>query len=270
MDGAEAVGQLRTALRYAAEPPPTAVVLTSAQAGEGRTTTAVDLALSHAQAGRRVVLVEGDLRAPRLAEYLGLTPQPGLTELLTGAATVEQAVQDWGEGLLQVVTAGLPPGEPGDLLAGADLTGVLRALAERADLVLLDSPPLLAYPDAALLAAEAGSALLVLRSGATPRARARRALDALDAVDAQVLGVVLTAVPRKRADRAEHAVRRPAAPEPDHASRPDHANRSDRPNRPGPGRDRAHRPVPWPAGWRGAPVHPASAPVRPAAEAAGA
>ncbi|MDH6108523.1 capsular exopolysaccharide synthesis family protein [Kitasatospora sp. MAP12-15] len=224
---AEDLGQLRTALRYAAgEQPPRAVVLASALPGEGRTTMAVDLALSYAQTGRRIVLVESDLREPRLAEYLGLASQPGLTELLTAAATPGEAVQDWGGGLLQVVTAGGLPAEPGELLAGADLRALLNVLQERADLVLLDSPPLLPFTDAALLAAEAGHALLVVRSGVTHQAGARRALESLRAVDTRVLGAVLTAVPRSRTERT--------APK----------------GRPAP--DTGQRPVPWPDGWNGA------------------
>ncbi|WP_441249443.1 polysaccharide biosynthesis tyrosine autokinase [Kitasatospora sp. McL0602] len=195
---AEALSQLCTNIRYlGGDHRPRSVVVTSALPDEGRTATAVDLAVSLARTGRRVVLVEGDLRRPRLAEYLGLPGAVGLGQLLAGRAGLSAALQDWGGGLLRVVTAGEPAGEPAQLLASPALGGLLRRLEEQADLVVLDSPPLLPFADGAVLAAEAGDALLVVRSGRTKRAPARRALDSLAAVDAHVLGVVLTMTPTR-------------------------------------------------------------------------
>ncbi|MEZ0089005.1 polysaccharide biosynthesis tyrosine autokinase [Streptacidiphilus sp. EB129] len=201
----EAVDQLCTSIRYlGGGDPARSLVVTSALPGEGRTTTAVDLALSLAQAGRRVVLVEADLRRPRLAELLGLPGTVGLTDVLLGTAELDDAVQDWGDGLLRVVVSGGTAADPTELLARPALGDLLRALETRADLVLLDSPPLLPFTDAAVLAAEAGDACLVVRAGRTSRAQARRALDSLAAVDARMLGVVLTTAAGERSDDVRH------------------------------------------------------------------
>jgi non-specific protein-tyrosine kinase len=189
----EAVGQLCTSVRYlGGDRPARSIVVASALRGEGRTTTVVDLAVGLAQTGRRVVLVEGDLRRPRLAQLLDLPGAVGLTEVLLGEAGADSALQDWGGGLLSVVTSGGSTADPTELLSKPALRDLLRNLEKRADLVLLDSPPLLPFTDGALLAAEAGSACLVVRTGRTSRSQVRCALDSLAAVDTRMLGVVLT------------------------------------------------------------------------------
>ncbi|MEY9964989.1 capsular exopolysaccharide synthesis family protein [Streptacidiphilus sp. MAP12-16] len=229
----EAVDQLCTSIRYlGGDDPARSMVVTSALRAEGRTTTAVDLAVSLAQAGRRVILVEGDLRRPRLAELLGLAGTIGLTDVLRGTAELDSALQDWGDGLLRVVVSGGTAADPTELLARPALGNVLRALEARADLVLLDSPPLLPFTDGAVLAAEAGSACLVVRSGRTSRAQAHRALDCLAAVDARMLGVVLTMASKEQSDTA-------------HDRRSDSADGCAAPSGP--------RPTPWSTGRDGEP-----------------
>lgn len=194
---AEAFGQLRTRLQAAdGDRPPASVLVTSALPGEGRTGTAVDLARSFTRTGRRVVLVEADLRRPHLAADLGLRGSAGLAGVLTGRTELYDALQPWQDGLLRVLPAGDPvPSDPSALLSSGEAARTLRALEAEADLVVVDSPPLLPFADAAALASATEGVLLVVRTGRTRRDLARRALDSLTAVRARVLGVVLTSGP---------------------------------------------------------------------------
>ncbi len=194
---AEAFSQLRTRLRVADEGRlPGSVLITSALPGEGSTGTALDLAKSVARTGRRVVLVEADLRRPRLATRLGLRETGGLTGVLTGQVGLYDALDPYEDGLLRILPSGsvLPP-DPSALLSTGEMEQLLRALEADSDLVVVDSPPLLPFADAAVLASVADGVLLVIRSGKTRREPARRALDGLTAVGARVLGAVLVSAP---------------------------------------------------------------------------
>ncbi|MGH3520643.1 MAG: polysaccharide biosynthesis tyrosine autokinase [Haloechinothrix sp.] len=195
---AEAFRHLRTNLQFIdGGRMPRSVVVTSAASGEGKTATLVDLAVSHARAGQRVIIVEGDLRRPVLAESLGLADGAGLSSVLTGRAALGEALRDWGDGLLRVLPSGPIASDASELLASADMKQLLRTLEGEADLVLLDSPPLLPFTDGAVLAAEADAALLVVRAGRTGQEVLRGALASLVAVDARLLGVVLIRSPHK-------------------------------------------------------------------------
>ncbi|KUO01750.1 polysaccharide biosynthesis tyrosine autokinase [Streptomyces resistomycificus] len=190
----EALAQLRTRLRFAVgDDIPHSVLICGALPAEGRTRTAVDLATSVARTGRRVVLVEADLRRPRLAAELGLRGTPGMTGVLTGQASLPEALERVEGGTVRVLPSGPVPADPGTLVCSAEMGKLIRALEAEADLVVVDSPPLLSFADAAALASMTQGVLLVVRSGKTRRDDARRALDTLAAVRAHVLGAVLTA-----------------------------------------------------------------------------
>lgn len=164
------------------------VVVTSPSPGDGKTTTALNLAITVArEARRRVVLVDADLWRPRLAHALGLTARRGLGEVLRGEAAIEDVLWRMGDEPLWVVP-GTPPvdDEPGSIEALAAVAASLRA---RHDLVLLDAPATSESADAAALGGAADGVLLVVRSGATRREALASALDAL--VDAPLCGVVL-------------------------------------------------------------------------------
>ncbi|MFI7007324.1 polysaccharide biosynthesis tyrosine autokinase [Streptomyces sp. NPDC050145] len=192
----EAVAQLRTNLRFGSGGQmPRSLVITSAEWDEGKTATALDLMVSLGRAGQRVVLVEADLRKPWLAAHLGLDSATGLSSVLEGEATLADALQDYEGPLTRILPGGPPAPNPSELLGSSAMARVLRALEEDADVVLLNGPPLLAFTDSAVLAAEAGGALLVVRAGQTPRDKVRSALDKLAAVRATVLGIVLTTPP---------------------------------------------------------------------------
>ncbi|ACL66167.1 capsular exopolysaccharide family [Anaeromyxobacter dehalogenans 2CP-1] len=175
-------------LRLAARRPMRVLAITSAGRGEGRTTTAANLALTAAQEGRATVLVEADLRRPVLAARFGLAPRAGLAEVLEGAAELAQAVVRVGP--LAVLCAG-DPRDPAQALRSPRAVAIMEQLRAAYEHVILDAPPALAGADGDRLVQAADAALLVVRSGATPRQVVRLALDALGE---RAAGVVLNAV----------------------------------------------------------------------------
>jgi capsular exopolysaccharide synthesis family protein len=198
---AETFRQLRTNLQFVdVDRPLKTVVLTSASAEEGKSTTACNLAITLAQAGVRTILVEADLRRPRVADYMGLEGAVGLTSVLTGLATLDEALQPWGRNAMWVLASGPLPPNPSEILGSHQMSELLKTLEDRADVIVFDSPPLLPVTDAAVLARQADGAVLVVRHGKTRREQVTRALEALQGVDARLLGTVLNWAPVKGPD----------------------------------------------------------------------
>ncbi len=203
----EAIRQLRTALQFAdAASRVQVLVVSSAIEGEGKSTTAANLALVMAEAGRRTLLLDADLRRPRIADYLGLEGAVGLTNVLAEQTALEDALQLWGPDGLTVLTSGSIPPNPSELLSSPRMTDLLSLLRESFDVVVMDSPPLLPVTDAAVLSAEADGLVLVVRHGRTKRPQILASVRALRAVDARVLGVVVNMKPLRRADRQTYGV----------------------------------------------------------------
>nr|WP_305076336.1 polysaccharide biosynthesis tyrosine autokinase [Quadrisphaera sp. RL12-1S] len=198
----ESFRQLRTNLAFAtAASGARSLVVTSSVEGEGKSTTAINLALTMAGAGTRVVLVDADLRRPMVATYLGLEGAVGLTTVLVGDASLDDVLQSWGEdGALSVLPAGGVPPNPSELLASEPMAKLLQDLEHRFDVVIFDGAPLLAVTDSAVLAESVGGAVLVVGSGRGTRPQLARSLQALSAVGASVLGAVVTMLPTKGAD----------------------------------------------------------------------
>lgn len=197
---AEAFRQLRTNIRFLSiDHRVSSVVVTSAVAHEGKSTTAANLAIALAQAGERVVLIDADLRRPTLADVFALSSGVGLTSVLLGDLAVDEALQLWRDDLpLNVLTAGHIPPNPAELIGSARMASLVSELTERGATVVLDSPPLLPVTDAALLARATDGALVVTRAASTHVEQLAAATDALRIAGATVLGVVLNRVPRKR------------------------------------------------------------------------
>jgi non-specific protein-tyrosine kinase len=220
----EAVSQLRTRLRFSSKGcMPSSLLVTSSLHGEGRTETAIDLATNVARTGRRVVLVEGDLRRPRLADALGLRKTVGLTDVVTGEVRLDDALQSCEAGPIRVLASGAPPPDPGSMLSSRYMTQLLRTLEADADLVVVDSPPLLPFADASILASETEGLLFVIRSGGIRYDLVRRALDSLAAVRGHVLGAVLTGTPAEKVTGRHPrgvAAQRGGAPAPEHQPPP--------------------------------------------------
>lgn len=196
---AEAYRSIRTNLQYVdVDRPPKTVVITSCLPLEGKSTTAANLAIVLAQGGSKVLLVEADLRKPRVAEYLGIDGSVGLTDVLSGQAQVDDSIVPWQRGLLDCLPSGAIPPNPSELLGSKQLADLVSELASRYDMVILDAPPLLPVTDAAILATVADGAILITRWGATRHEQAEQAADSLRQINANLLGVVLNFVPEKR------------------------------------------------------------------------
>lgn len=192
----EAYRTVRTNLQFVdVDAPPRVIVVTSSLSGEGKTTTSVQLAAVLAQAGKRVLLVDGDLRRPRVAAELGLVGDVGLSSVLAGSATLGEALQYSTEPGLTVIAAGPTAPYPSELLGSRQMAALLVRLREEYDHVVIDAPPVLPVTDAAVLGVQADGVVLVGRHGQTRRAELRQAGAALALVEARLLGVVLNAVP---------------------------------------------------------------------------
>ncbi|NII40931.1 capsular exopolysaccharide synthesis family protein [Curtobacterium flaccumfaciens] len=202
---AEAFRSLRTNLRFVEHPgTPQVFVVTSANASEGKTTTALNLAAALIEGGSRVAVVDCDLRRPAVAGRVDMENATGLTDVLTGRAELEDVLQPWGA-TGAVLPAGPTPPNPGDLLASAAMTEVLRILSGDHDYVIIDTPPLLPVTDAAILASATAGALLVTAAGKSHTHELRDALEVLDRVGARTLGIAVSMVkPSRRRDRYEY------------------------------------------------------------------
>lgn len=170
------------------------IVLTSALPGEGKSSTSCNLALTLADAGQRVLLLEGDLRRPRAAAYLGLENAVGVTTVLLGRATIDEAVQPVVENC-DLLASGVIPPNPAELLQSDAMKRLLDQVRSAYDFVLIDAPPLLPVTDAALLAAESDGAVLVVHHGSTRRDEVAGSVARLDAVGARLLGAVVNMSP---------------------------------------------------------------------------
>lgn len=195
---AEGYRQIRTNLQFMdIDNPVQVLVVTSSMSGEGKSTTAANLALVSAESGRKVVLIEADLRRPRISEYLGLEGAVGLTNVLAGQVKVSEVLQPYGADGLTVLPAGSTPPNPSELLGSHNMVDLLDELRASFDLIILDTPPLLPVTDAAVAAVNADGVVVVVRYGKTTKTQITAALHSLDAVDARILGCVLSMVPSK-------------------------------------------------------------------------
>jgi capsular exopolysaccharide synthesis family protein len=195
---AEAFRTLRTNLKFVdAANHPRSIVFTSSVPGEGKTTTTANLALTMAAGGARVCLIEGDLRRPRLLEYMGMDGSVGLTNVLIHQAELGDVLQQFANSSVYVIGAGSIPPNPSELLGSAAMVDTLRELESRFDVVIIDTPPLLPVTDAAVLSTIAGGTVLVVGAGRVDRAELTKSLQTLEAVKGRVLGLVLNLVPNK-------------------------------------------------------------------------
>jgi len=197
---AEAMRQLRTNLQFVeVDRPLRSLVVSSAVPGEGKSTTACNLGIAFAEAGKRVIIVDADLRRPMVAEYLGLEGAVGLTNVLAGQAGVRDVIQPWGNNSLWVLPSGSIPPNPSELLGSDNMADLLTALTTSFDMIIIDTPPLLPVTDAAIMAAVADGCLLVSRHGKTTTTHVGTAAGALTAVGAKLHGCVLNMTPARRA-----------------------------------------------------------------------
>ena len=192
----EAYRALRTNLDFASlDRALKTLVVTSAGVGEGKSTTLANLAVVSAQAGRKVVLVDADLRRPTLHQIFGLGNETGLTTvMMDDAALAAPPLQATSVEDLSVLTSGPLPPNPTELMGSRRMEEVVAALAERADQVFFDTPPVVAVTDAAVLSTKVDGVLLVISAGKTRREYARTAVQRLEQIKARLVGTVLTNV----------------------------------------------------------------------------
>jgi len=209
MEGADAINKRRIALLHpnsfvteqfrtlrarldslAAERPVGVLAITSALAGEGKTTAAVNLAIVSAMSvGRKVLLIDSDLRRPKIHDVLGLRPEFGLAEVLTGQVGVDAAVLKVDGTSLEVLPVRRTPSNPSELLASERMRNLVEELRRSYDLVIFDTPPVLALPDAKIVSELTDGMILVVRASETSRDDVDAALDILDR--RRILGLVL-------------------------------------------------------------------------------
>jgi len=193
---AESYRALRTSLLLSnLGAPPKVIMVTSALPQEGKTTTSINCAVVLAQKGIRVLLIDADLRRPSIHKTLGMGPRSGLSNVLTGSATLQQAItRSPTLPNLDVLPAGTPPPNPAELLASSNMRDVLQELRGQYDHIVVDTPPTLSVTDAVVLSPRADAIVLVIRSGQTTKQALRRSRDILMQVNAKVSGVLLNAV----------------------------------------------------------------------------
>ncbi|MCU1614735.1 MAG: capsular exopolysaccharide family [Frankiales bacterium] len=213
---AEGFRQLRTNLQFlqvAEEGVGGAYVvsITSSVAGEGKSTVASNLAVTLAETGARVLLVDADIRRPTIARLLGLEGGVGLTTVLAGQAALEDVVQEWGEQGLAVLPSGAVPPNPAELLGSPAMRRLVALMRTSYEYVVVDTAPLLPVADATVLSRVVDGTVVVAQAGRVRRAQVGQALANLEQVSARVLGVVLN---RVRRDNDLYAYEREEAPAP--------------------------------------------------------
>ncbi|MBI5473515.1 MAG: CpsD/CapB family tyrosine-protein kinase [Ignavibacteriae bacterium] len=197
---AEAYRRLRTNVLYAQmDTPLKSFLVTSANPSEGKSTTIANLAIAFAQAEKRVLLVDADMRRPTLHTRFGLSKNPGVTDLFVGTATFEEVVNKDVVDNMDVLCCGTTPPNPAELLGSKRMQEFIQQMSIKYDLLLFDSPPLLAVTDAAVLSTGVDGAILVVSAGATRAAAIQRASEFLTGVGGKLLGVVLNNFDVKKA-----------------------------------------------------------------------
>ena len=190
---AESYRSVRTALQFATDHGvPRCLLVTSASPGEGKSTTALTLAKNFAQLGKRVLLIDADLRNPSLHRALGLENSGGLSNILAGAAKPNDVLQATSVAQLTFIASGPLPPNPAELLMGSKLLSLLTVAMEKYDQIIVDGPPIMGLADAAILGNVCSGTLLVIEAGETRIAMARNALKRLLAARSRVVGALLT------------------------------------------------------------------------------
>lgn len=195
---AEAFRTLRTNLQFVdTDRTERSFVITSTVPSEGKSTTSSNLAITLAESGLNVLLVEADLRKPKAIEYMGLEGAAGLTDVLIGRVPLNDVIQRWGKGSMYVLPAGKMPPNPSELLGSKAMDAVIESLNKSFDVVLYDCPPLLPVTDASILAKKVGGLVLIIAAGKAHKVHVETVLANLANVGAHVSGIILTMLPTK-------------------------------------------------------------------------
>ncbi|MGQ9778251.1 MAG: CpsD/CapB family tyrosine-protein kinase [Bacillota bacterium] len=192
---AEAFRVLRTNIQFAAvDRPLRSLLITSAGPAEGKSTTLANLGVALAQSGARVIILDADLRRPTQHKIFNLSRGAGVSSVVLGRASLEEALQETGISGLRLLSSGPIPPNPSELLASQAFSSLLKEAEKEADYVLVDAPPVMAVADASIIAAQVDGVLLIVQLGVVARPMAVRAKEQLLAAKANLLGMVLTNV----------------------------------------------------------------------------
>lgn len=191
----EAYRTLRTNIQFSSiDKKVKTIVVTSADMSEGKTTTVANLAETFAQAGNRVIVIDADLRRPRVHKLFDLENKQGLTNVLAGQVELKQTISVAGSDV-HVMTSGPIPPNPSELLGSEKMKELVRVLSEHYDVVLFDTPPVNLVTDAVVLSTFVDGVVLAVASGRTDIEGGKRAMKTLQAVNANLLGAVMTMIP---------------------------------------------------------------------------
>ncbi len=200
--GAEAYRTLRTNIQFCSlDKPIRTIAVTSATPGEGKSTTAINLATAFANAGQKVILIDADLRRPMVHKVFHLDNNKGLTTILVSSnSSFESAIAETQVDGLYIIPSGPIPPNPAELLGTQRFRDLLSTLCEYTDVIIIDTPPVMAVTDAAVVGSRVDGVVLVVNSGSTPRPTVVQAKAAMESVKANILGVVLNQVDRTSGD----------------------------------------------------------------------
>ena len=193
----ESYRMLRTGVEYAGvDDPVDLLMVTSCRAGEGKSTTSANMAVTFAQTGQRVLLIDADMRKPSQHHIFGVSNRGGLTDVLQGRSTLEAGVQSSPVEHLHVLTAGPTPPNPSEMLGSRAMAALLEQAKEDYDRVIIDTPPITAVTDAHIVAGKCDGVVLVIDYGKVKLGTARKAKETLQNAGSRLLGVVLNNVDR--------------------------------------------------------------------------
>jgi len=197
----EAYRTLRTNVQFTGVDSETkTIMITSTGPGEGKSSTIANLAVSIAQAGKSVIVIDADMRNPTQHKLFGLDNREGLSVALVQDQDFRQFVRDTAVQGVMVLTGGPTPPNPAELVGSKRMKRLIKEFSEQFDIVLIDTPPVIAVTDAAILAQEVDGVILVLASGEVNKEYAQRAKELLDKVGAKILGAVLNKVEMKTSE----------------------------------------------------------------------
>lgn len=191
----ESYRALRTNIQFCSIPRAVhSILVTSAEIGEGKTSTVSNLAVVYAQEKKKVLMIDANLRNPRLHHVYAKSNRAGLSNLLCDMCSLEEVIEPTHIDNLSILTSGPVPPNPADVLASVRMTPVLEQIRARFDVILVDSPATSSVTDAQLLAANCDGVVLVVRAGKTKRLQVRKAIGTLGHVKANLLGIVLNRI----------------------------------------------------------------------------
>jgi capsular exopolysaccharide synthesis family protein len=193
----EAYRVLRTNIQYSnIDKRIKTIVVTSSEPMEGKTTTVVNLAVTFAQAGNKVLVIDSDLRKPKIHSMFGINNDKGLTNLIAGHGAHKDFIQKVDIDNLSILTSGTIPPNPSELLASNSMKEFLKKVCEEFDIILFDAPPVGIVTDAAIISTYVDGTILVANSGHVGIETIKRSKDLLQKVDAKILGVVMNKLSR--------------------------------------------------------------------------